>query len=92
MINTAHALAHQLTCLHFQLPLPNILLIDGLSGNMGYKNEDLKRIEAIYNYVIKISQEYQDQLQIIIADNTVPENARQYVFAEFDDNNKLIPM
>jgi len=92
MINTAHALAHQLTSLHFQLPLPNILLIDGLSGNMGYKNEDLRRIEAIYNYVIKISEEYQDQLQIIIADNTVPENARQYVFAEFDDNNKLIPL
>ncbi|OYQ67404.1 hypothetical protein B9G53_01245 [Pseudanabaena sp. SR411] len=92
MINTAHALAHQLTCLNFQLPLPNILLIDGLSGNMGYKNEDLERIEAIYNYVIKISQEYRDQLQIIIADNTVPENARQYVFAEFDDNNKLIPL
>ena len=37
MVNIAHALAHQLTCIHFDLKLPNILLIDGLSGNIGYE-------------------------------------------------------
>jgi energy-coupling factor transporter ATP-binding protein EcfA2 len=92
MVNVAHALAHQLTCIHFDLKLPNILLIDGLSGNIGYEGLDLERIEAIYSYIIRISQEYQNRLQIIVSDNTVPESAREYVFAEFSDDSKLIPL
>jgi hypothetical protein len=85
MVNIAHALAHQLTCIHFELKLPNILLIDGLSGNIGYEGLDRERIEAIYAYIIRISQEHRNRLQIIVSDNTVPESAPAYVFAEFDD-------
>ena len=92
MVNTAHALAHQLTCIHFDLQLPNILLIDGLSGNIGYEGLDRERIEAIYNYIIRVCQNYKNRLQIIISDNTVPEIAREYIFAEFNDANKLIPL
>ncbi len=92
MVNTAHALAHQLTCMHFDLKLPNILLIDGLSSNIGYDGPDLERIEAMYAYIIRISQQHQNRLQIIVSDNTVPEIAREYVFAEFNDENKLIPL
>jgi energy-coupling factor transporter ATP-binding protein EcfA2 len=92
MVNTAHALAHQLTCIHFDLILPNILLIDGLSGNIGYEGLDRERIEAIYGYIIRVSQEHQNRLQIIVSDNTVPESAREYIFAEFNDESKLIPL
>lgn len=92
MVNVAHALAHQLTCIHFDLKLPNILLIDGLSGNIGYEGLDLERIEAIYKCIIRISEEHQNRLQILVSDNTVPEEARAYVFAEFSDTNKLIPL
>ena len=92
MVNVAHALAHQLTCMHFNLKLPNILLIDGLSGNIGYEGLDLERIEAIYNCIIRISEEHQNRLQIFVSDNTVPEDARAYIFAEFSDENKLIPL
>jgi hypothetical protein len=92
MVNIAHALAHQITCIHFNLKLPNILLIDGLSGNIGYEGLDRDRIEAIYAFIIRVSQERQDCLQIIVSDNTVPENAREYVFAEFSDESKLIPL
>jgi energy-coupling factor transporter ATP-binding protein EcfA2 len=90
MVNTAHALAHQLTCIHFDLKLPNILLIDGLSGNMGYEGLDRERIEAIYSCIIRIAEEHHDRLQIIVSDNTVPESAYPYVFAEFNDEDKLI--
>jgi len=92
MVNTAHALAHQLTCIHFDLQLPNILLIDGLSGNIGYEGLDRERIEAIYSYLIRVSQEHQNRLQIIVSDNTVPESAHEYIFAEFNDESKLIPL
>jgi hypothetical protein len=91
MVNTAHALAHQLTCIHFDLKLPNILLIDGLSGNIGYEGLDRERIEAIYSYIIQVTQKYRNRLQIIVSDNTVPECAHKYIFAEFNDDNKLIP-
>ncbi|MEG4203453.1 hypothetical protein QUA20_05935 [Microcoleus sp. Pol7_A1] len=92
MVNTAHALAHQLTCIHFDLQLPNILLIDGLSGNIGYEGLDRERIEAIYRYIIRVSQAHQNRLQIIVSDNTVPERASEYIFANFNDENKLIPL
>jgi energy-coupling factor transporter ATP-binding protein EcfA2 len=92
MVNIAHALAHQLTCIHFDLQLPNILLIDGLSGNIGYEGLDRERIEAIYSYIIQVSQEYQHRLQIIVSDNTVPESAHEYIFAQFNDESKLIPL
>jgi len=92
MVNIAHALAHHLTCLHFNLKLPNILLIDGLSGNFGREGLDLERIKAIYKCIIRISEEHQDRLQIFVSDNSVPEEARAYIFAEFSDENKLIPI
>ena len=68
------------------------MLIDGLSGNIGYEGLDLERIEAIYKCIIRISEEHQNRLQILVSDNTVPEEARAYVFAEFSDTNKLIPL
>lgn len=92
MVNIAHALAHQLTCIHFDLKLPNILLIDGLSGNIGHEGLDRERIEAIYRCIIRVSQEYEDCLQIIVSDNTVPEIAHEYILAEFNDESKLIPL
>ncbi|AFY80332.1 ATP-binding protein [Oscillatoria acuminata] len=92
MVNIAHIIAHQITSLHFNLKLPNILIIDGLSGNMGYEGLDLERIEAIYNYIIKFSNLYQNRLQIIISDNTIPKVAEEYVLAEFNEDNKLIPL
>jgi DNA repair exonuclease SbcCD ATPase subunit len=92
MVNTAHALAHQLTCINFDLQLPNILLIDGLSGNIGYEGLDRERIEAIYRYIIRVAHEHRNRLQIIVSDNTVPESAHEYIFAEFDDESKLIPL
>jgi energy-coupling factor transporter ATP-binding protein EcfA2 len=92
MINFAHALAHQITCLHFDLKLPNILFIDGLSDHFGDQDLDIERIQAMYNYLIKVSDEYQDRLQIIVADNTVPQNARKYIIAEFREEDKLIPL
>jgi len=90
MINVAHALAHQLTAHHFELPLPSLLLIDGLSGNLGYEGLDLERIEAIYEYMIDIINSHND-LQVIVADNTVPSNIKNFVNIEFDEANRLIP-
>lgn len=91
MINVAHALAHQLTAFKFNLKLPNILFIDGLTGNMGYEGLDQERIESIYRYLISISQQFGEQLQIIVVDNSVPAIAKDFVKVELTEDNKLIP-
>jgi len=91
IVNIAHALAHQMTALHFDLTLPNILFIDGLSGNLGYKDLDLMRIEAIYDYIIDIVSRHHDDLQIIVADNTVPQNGAEFIKVTLKDDDKLIP-
>ncbi len=92
MVNVAHALAHQLTSFKFGLKLPNILFIDGLTGNMGYEGLDQERIESIYEYLISVSQRFSEQLQIIVVDNSIPAIAKQFVRLELTEDNKLIPL
>lgn len=91
MVNVAHAVAHQLTAIQYDLPLPNILLIDGLTGNIGYEGLDMERVEAIYHLLIEVAARYKDRLQIIVADNSVPQFAKEYLLAEFSEDDKLIP-
>lgn len=91
MVNVAHALAHQLTAIHFDLILPNLLLIDGLSGNMGYKDLDATRIQAIYDYLESVADKYKDRLQIIVSDNSIPESVSKYIRLELSEEDKLIP-
>ncbi|HEX8377852.1 MAG TPA: AAA family ATPase [Pedobacter sp.] len=91
MINVAHAVAHQLTSLELNLLLPNILIIDGLSSNLGYKGIDLERIKAMYHFLIKINNQYKDSLQIFVTDNSIPEFAEEFRKYEFTSEDKLIP-
>ena len=91
MVNVAHAVAHQLTAIHYDLPLPNILMIDGLTGNIGYEGLDKERVEAIYHLLIDVAAEYRDRLQIIVADNSIPQFAKEYLLVEFSEDDKLIP-
>lgn len=91
MVNVAHVVAHQLTAIHFDLPLPNILLVDGLTGNIGYEGLDMERVEAIYHLLIDVAANHGDRLQIIVADNSIPQFAKEYLLAEFSEDDKLIP-
>ena len=91
LVNVAHALAHQLTAIEYDLALPNILLIDGVSNNLGKEGLDNERLEAVYDYLIEIGDRHRDRLQIIAADNTVPEQAEQYIRVRLSEEEKLIP-
>lgn len=91
LVNVAHALAHQITAIERGLYLPNILLIDGVSNNLGKEGLDDIRVDAVYDYLIEVAEKYQDRLQIIVADNTVPERAREYIRIRFTEDERLIP-
>jgi predicted ABC-type transport system involved in lysophospholipase L1 biosynthesis ATPase subunit len=70
---------------------PNILIIDGVSNNLGTEGLDQKRIDAVYDYLLELEYEYGDSLQIIVADNTVPRRAADHVRVQLSDEDKLIP-
>lgn len=61
-----------MTAIERDLDLPNILLIDGVSNNLGTEGLDRKRIDAVYDYLLEVGDEYGSRLQIIVVDITVP--------------------
>lgn len=92
IVNVAHILAHQLTALEFDLALPNILMIDGITANIGHEGLDWERVERIFDYLISTSEQVGEKLQIIVAENSIPDNANQFVRARFSEKDKLIPI
>ncbi len=90
-MNVAHALAHHETGIALGIPMPGFLIIDGPSSNIGHEGEDLARIESIYRKLIDIGDELKDELQIIVADNNVPEYAYPYVRLNLSEEDRLIP-
>lgn len=91
LLNIAHALAHQITAIECDLALPNILLVDGVSSNLRTTGLDRERLDAVYDYVQELGDEYGDRLQIIVADNSVPQRAVDSVRVQLSEQDKLIP-
>lgn len=92
LVSIAYIIAHQRTSIHFDLGLPNILLIDGLSEHLGKEGFDPDRQEAMYRYFIQMSEELRDILQVIIVDNEVPPIAREFIRLELSESDRLIPI
>ena len=77
LVNVAHALAHQRTSIALGIPLPNILFIDGLTSNVGREGLDTERIKAVYRVLAETSEHLGYQLQIIVSDSNIPEEAER---------------
>jgi hypothetical protein len=91
LVNIAHALAHHLTAIDLNLPLPGLLVIDGPTSNIGHEGSDLELIHAVYRVLVEVSADYGEHLQMIVADNDVPDLARGFIREEFSLANRLIP-
>ena len=89
LINVSHALAHHLTAVELGLKLPQILVVDGLSEHLGQEGLDPERLQAIYDLLIETSQTHRE-LQVIVVDNEVPEEARSFVRLELFEDDRLI--
>lgn len=90
-VNVAHALAHHTTAIELDLPLPNILFVDGVSGAFGEEGKDPERISAIYDQLSEAAKNSKEELQIIVSDTFVPEEMRSYVKLELSESERLIP-
>lgn len=91
LVNVAHAAAHQRTCLDLNLNLPNVLLIDGLTTNVGQEGFDLERVHSAYRFLMELGEEFGDLLQIIVADGNVPPEAEQFIRLRLSEDDRLIP-
>lgn len=92
LVNVAHAIAHQKTAIELGLPLPNTLLIDGLTTNVGQEGYDLERVHNAYSCLISLAEEVGDTLQVIVSDGNVPREADSYVRLRLSEEDRLIPM
>lgn len=72
LVNAAHALAHHTVAVDRQLPLPGLLILDGLSANTGHEGFDQARVEDLYRLVMEVAEEYRESLQVVIVDNDLP--------------------
>lgn len=72
LVNIAHALAHHTVAIDRRLPLPGLLVLDGLSANSGFEGFDQDRVHDVYQLLVDVSDRYGDQLQLIAVDNELP--------------------
>ena len=89
LVNLAHALAHHLTAIEMHLKLPQILVVDGLSEHLGQEGLDPARLAAAYEVLIGLSEEH-PELQVILVDSEIPEEAREFVRLELSEEDRLI--
>ncbi|MDQ0819355.1 hypothetical protein QFZ69_000234 [Arthrobacter sp. V1I7] len=78
-MNVAHALAHHTVAIDRSLPLPGLLVLDGISANAGRDGFDHDRVRDMYELLIDVSDEYEGRLQIIAVDNDVPQSIRDQI-------------
>lgn len=91
LVSIAYALAHHVTATELDLILPGILVIDGLSEHLGKEGLDPERLQAVYEYLVEISDEMRESLQVLVVDNEVPDVARPYIQLELSETDRLIP-
>lgn len=93
LVNLAHALAHHEIALDRQLILPGILLIDGMTDDLGGREElGRERIDQIYRYLIDLSERAGDEFQVILADHSVPSFAEPFVRLCLTRDDPLVPV
>ncbi|MEU5668517.1 hypothetical protein, partial [Streptomyces longwoodensis] len=93
LVNVAHVLAHQHVALNdHDIPLPNLLIIDGISSNVGHEGVDLERLRKMYASLLRAATEHVDRLQIIVTDNDSPPIEGIHRALELSDADRLVPM
>jgi hypothetical protein len=69
LVNIAHALAHHTVAIDRNLPMPGLLILDGLSANAGHEGFDQERVRDVYHLLRTVASHYQGALQVVAVDN-----------------------
>ncbi len=94
LVNVAHALAHHTVAIDRGLPLPGLLVLDGLSSNAGHEGYDRDRVGDVYRLLRDVAIEYYDTLQILAVDNPLPRRlmleVKDYLILNLAQADRLI--
>jgi hypothetical protein len=94
LVNIAHALAHHTVAIDRRLPMPGLLILDGISANAGHEGFDLERVSDVYRLLSREGDKYSGRLQIIAVDNEVDRsiilNYARYSVLTLTQEKKLI--
>lgn len=94
LVNIAHALAHHTVAIDRGLPLPGLLILDGISANSGEGDFDQERVRDVYRLLVSESEKYQDALQLVAVDNSIPsefsESLLEKVVLHLTQEDKLV--
>ena len=94
LVNIAHALAHHTVAIDRNLPLPGLLILDGLSSNAGHEGFDQERVRDVYRLLSSVAEQYGGALQIIAVDNPLSINIllefQQYLMLTLRQADRLI--
>lgn len=74
LVNIAHALAHHTVAIDRNLPMPGLLILDGLSANAGHEGFDQERVRDVYQLLSKVAHRYRGALQVVAVDNYLSRN------------------
>ncbi|MGI8311787.1 hypothetical protein [Saccharopolyspora hattusasensis] len=92
LVNVAHALAHQRVALSDPSShLPNLLVIDGVSSNVGHEGIDLVRLKNMYRELLNAATNHVDELQIIVVDNDLPPVEGVHIALQLSDIERFVP-
>lgn len=91
LVGLAYSLAHHVTAIELGLKLPGFLIVDGLSEHLGKEGLDPERLKAVYEYLVELSRDFRNSLQIIVVDNEVPSMAKQFIRLKLSETDRLIP-
>ena len=90
LVNVAHSLAHHTVAIDEGLPLPGLLVLDGLSSNVGHEGFDRERRNDTYRLLMEEAAHYQGQLQVIALANDVPGFALDSVVLTLSPEDQLV--
>ena len=90
LVNVAHTLAHHTIAIDHGLPLPGILVLDGLSSNVGHEGFDRERRDDTYRLLMDEAARYQGRLQVIALANDVPSFARKSIVLTLTPEHRLV--
>jgi hypothetical protein len=94
LVNVAHALAHHTVAIDRALPMPGLLILDGLSANVGSEGFDQERVNDMYRLLVREAEAYQGELQVVAVDNELPQRMfielTNYVVLTLTQRDRLI--
>jgi hypothetical protein len=73
LTNIVYMLAIHQTTIELDLKIPRLLMIDGISKNLGRGEYDQRRSDLVWTQLAEFHQQYAEDLQIIVAANDVPD-------------------